>query len=142
MDLGRTFSRPRSASWLGVEPRAPTGILLLIHCTARTPAADTLVTREVSALLERRARMAEPPVSLAVSEAVALGIAHRFSGPTATGQVMAYFVRTGCIDSNELIQAARFEQGYASPEGHAALHCLIGWARSREHRSSPSSLRA
>lgn len=83
--------------------------------------------------------MASPPVSMVVSDAVALGIAARFRGPTATGQVMDYFLRTGVIDTEELIQAARFEQDYASPEGHAALYCLIGWARSREHRSQAAN---
>ena len=107
---------------------------MLIRCTATTPPNDTTVAREVSSVLARRAAMDHPPPSLTVSDAVALGIAALFRGPTATGQVMDYFVRTGSIDSDELVQAARFEQGYASPEGHAALYCLIGWARSRAAR--------
>lgn len=102
------------------------------------PANDSLVAREVSAVLERRAAMDAPPVTVAVADAVALGIAAQFRSPTATGQVMDYFVRTGVIDSDELIQAAQFEQGYATPEGHAALYCLIGWARCRVHRGAPS----
>jgi hypothetical protein len=28
------------------------------------------------------------------------------------------------------------EQGYASAEGHGALHCLIGWVRTQVHKSS------
>jgi hypothetical protein len=64
-----------------------------------------------------------------------LGIADIFRGPTATGQVMDYFVRTRVIDSRELTQAARFEQDYASPEGHAALYCLIGWVCARSSRA-------
>ena len=107
---------------------------MIVRCAARTAANDTKVAREVSAVLQRRAAMADPPVTLAVSDAVALGIAAQFRSPTATGQVMDYFLRTGAIDSDELIQAAQFEQGYASPEGHAALYCLIGWARGRAAR--------
>jgi hypothetical protein len=107
---------------------------LIIQCTARTPASDSQVAREVSLTLERRASMDHPPTSLAVSDTVALGIAAQFGSPTATGQVLDYFLRTGSIDSDELIQAARFEQDYATPEGHAALYCLIGWARSRAAR--------
>jgi len=45
--------------------------------------------------------------------------------------VLDRFHRTGSADADELMEAARFEQGYASPEGHAALYCLIGWVRSR-----------
>jgi hypothetical protein len=52
---------------------------------------------------------------------------------------MDHFLRTGSIDSDELIRAARFEQGYATAEGHAALYCLIGWARSRAARSLVAS---
>lgn len=112
---------------------------MLIRCTTTKPAPDALVAREVSATLERRAALSDPPVTLAVSDAVALGIAGLFRSPTATGQVMDYFFRTGTIDTEELIQAARFEQGYATPEGHAALYCLIGWARSKESRSHTGS---
>lgn len=75
--------------------------------------------------------MAHPPVSLAVSDAVALGIAGLFRGPTPSGRVMDRFCVIRSADSDDLIHAAEFEQGYASPEGHAALHCLIGWVRSR-----------
>lgn len=38
------------------------------------------------------------------------------------------------IDSDELVDAARFEQGFASPEGYAALRCLILWAHGRTSR--------
>jgi hypothetical protein len=110
---------------------------MIISCRTATPAPEPLVAREVTAVLERRAAMAAPPLSLTVSDAVALGIAGRFRGPTASGQVMDCFFRTGSIDSDDLVQAARFEQGYATPEGHAALYCLIGWARSRAHRGAP-----
>jgi hypothetical protein len=47
--------------------------------------------------------------------------------------VLDRFYRHGTIDSAELVEAARTEQGYASPEGHAALYCLIGWVRARVH---------
>lgn len=107
---------------------------VIVRSAAGRPADDSQVAREVSATLERRAAMSNPPATLAVSDAVALGIAAQFRSPTATGEVMDYFFRTGVIDSEELIQAARFEQGYASAEGHAALYCLIGWARSRAAR--------
>jgi hypothetical protein len=107
---------------------------LLITCTASSPASDSLVAREVTAVLTRRAALDDPPDSIAVSDAVALGIAAQYRSPTATGQVMDYLVRTGRIDSDELVQAARFEQGYATPEGHAALYCLVIWARSRALR--------
>jgi hypothetical protein len=49
--------------------------------------------------------------------AVALGIAGVFSGPTDSGQVMDRLVRTGVADAETLIEAARFERGYAPPEG-------------------------
>jgi hypothetical protein len=114
---------------------------LLIRCTAGSPAPDSLVAREVTAVLARRAAMDNPPDSIAVSDAVALGIAASYRSPTATGQVMNYFMRTGRIDSDELIQAARFEQGYATPEGHAALYCLVIWARSRALRGDPEPSR-
>jgi hypothetical protein len=113
--------------------------IVIVRSAAPTPADDSQIAREVSATLERRAAMNNPPVSMAVSDAVALGVAAQFRSPTATGQVMDRFVRTGSIDDDELIQAARFEQGYASPEGHAALYCLIGWARGRAHRSASVS---
>jgi hypothetical protein len=109
---------------------------VIIRCTASTPAPDFQVAAEVSAVLERRAAMAHPPVSVAISDAVARGIAGVFAGPTESGRVMENLYRTGSADSDELIDAARFEQGFASAEGHAALHCLIGWVRSRVHRSA------
>lgn len=109
---------------------------MLIRSAAKRAATEGQVAREVSLLLERRAAMTAPPVTAAVSDAVALGIAALFRGPTTTGQVLDGFLRTGSADSDELIEAARFEQGYASPEGHAALYCLIGWVRSRCSRAA------
>lgn len=109
-------------------------MIVLVRSHARTPASDLQVAQEVSSILQRRAALDHPPASLAISDAVALGIAAQFRSPTATGKVMEYFLHSGAIDSRELIQAAQFEQDYASPEGHAALYCLIGWARSRAAR--------
>lgn len=85
-------------------------------------------------LLGRRSEMKHPPASLAVSDSVALGIANIFSSASQTGQVLEKFVRTGSADSKELIAAAEFEQGYASPEGYAALYSLILWVRAQVHR--------
>jgi hypothetical protein len=89
---------------------------------------------EVQTVLGRRSEMKHAPVSLAVSDSVALGIAHVFSSTSQTGQVFERFVRTGSVDSNELLAAAKFEQGYASPEGYAALYCLTLWVKAQVHR--------
>jgi hypothetical protein len=78
--------------------------------------------------------MKHAPVTVAVSDAVALGIAALFSSRTESGQVLERFSRHGVVDSAELLEAATFEQGYASPEGHAALYCLIGWVRAQRYR--------
>ena len=105
---------------------------MIIHCRAVTPAAEGQVAaREVSALLAKRAALADPPASLVVSDVVALGIAELFRSSTPSGQVMDRFCRTGSIDSADLVEAARFEQDYAAAEGHAALYCLVLWARSK-----------
>jgi hypothetical protein len=104
---------------------------VIITCRGISPANELHVAREVSSILDRRAALARPPRSLTVSGAVALGIADIFRGPTPSGQVMDGFVRRGAADSDELIAAARFEQDYSSPEGHAALYCLIGWVNNR-----------
>jgi hypothetical protein len=89
---------------------------------------------EVQTVLGRRSEMKHPPVSLTVSDAVALGIANVFASASSTGQVLERFVRTGSADSNELIEAAKFEQGYASAEGYAALYCLVGWVKAQVYR--------
>lgn len=107
---------------------------MIVQSSVRTPVTDTQIAAAVSATLDKRAAMSRPPVSVAVSDAVAIGIAGIFSSPTPSGQVLERFHVTGAADSNELIEAARFEQGYASPEGHAALYCLIGWVQSRAAR--------
>lgn len=101
-----------------------------------TPANELHVAREVSSVIDRRAAATDSPITLTVSDAVALGIAGLFAGPTHSGQVMDRLYRDGAADAEQLIDAARFEQGYATPEGHAALHCLIGWARSRTQRAA------
>lgn len=102
--------------------------------THATPAPDAQIVAEMSTVLERRGALKHPPVTMTVSDAVALGIAGLFAGETPSGEVLARFHRTGTVDSTELIDAATSEQGFASPEGHAALYCLIGWVRGRQHR--------
>ena len=109
---------------------------MIVSCRTSRAADDMAVAAEVSSVLERRGALKHPPVPLAVSDAVAPGIAALFSSPTSSGQVLARFHRNGSIDSAELLEAARTEQGYASAEGHAALYCLIGWVHSRVHRNS------
>jgi hypothetical protein len=88
---------------------------------------------EVVQVLDRRGALKHPPVSLAVSDPVALAIAGVFRSSTPSGQVLDRFFRQGSADSQELIQAAQAEQGYASAEGHAALYCLIGWVHAQVH---------
>ena len=88
---------------------------------------------EMQQVLDRRGSMKHASVTVAVSDAVALGIAAIFSSPTDSGQVMERFYRRGAIDSADLLEAVAFEQGYASAEGHAALHCLAGWVRAQVH---------
>ena len=104
---------------------------MIINCRSRVPAPEDQIPAEVSQVLERRAALKHPPVSMAVSDPVALAIAGLFSSPTPSGEVLGRFYRHGTIDSAELLEAARTEQGYASPEGHAALYCLIGWVQAR-----------
>jgi hypothetical protein len=107
---------------------------MIISSMATTPAADGTISAAVAEVLDRRAAMLYPPASLAISDAVALGIAAQFSSGTPSGRVLERLYRTGAADSAELIEAARLEQGFASPEGHAALYCFIGWVRSRVQR--------
>jgi hypothetical protein len=110
---------------------------MIVTSRAHSPAADLVVAAEVSHVLEQRAARKHPPVSMAVSDAVALGIAGIFRSETTSGRVLGRFYRSGAIDSAELLEAARTEQGFASPEGHAALYCLIGWVHSRVHHLQP-----
>jgi hypothetical protein len=103
--------------------------------TARgVPATDAQVHSEVAHLLDRRAAMKHPPLSLTISDSVALGIARLFRSTSLSGEVLDRFAAGGSVDSDELVEAARFEQGYASPEGYAALRCLVLWVHNKEHR--------
>lgn len=113
---------------------------MLISCRATSPAGDTQIMSEIQQVLERRSALTRAPVTLAISDAVALGIASVLRSPTSAGQVLADFARTGSVDSDELIEAAESEQAYASAEGGAALYCLVVWARSKVFQG-PSSLR-
>ena len=107
---------------------------MIVKARIGSPAADGQVAAEVAQVLDRRGALAHPPVSLAVSDAVA--IAGIFRNAAQSGQVLDRFYRTGSADSAELIEAAQLEQVFASPEGHAALYCLIGWVRARVHASA------
>jgi hypothetical protein len=107
---------------------------LIITCRATTPTPAAQIATSVTDILGRRAAVMYPPTTLAISDAVALGIAGQFSSPTPSGLVLERFCRTGTGDSGELIEAARTEQGFASAEGHAALYCFIGWVRNRVQR--------
>jgi hypothetical protein len=107
--------------------------LVIVSCRTTVPASDLVVAAEVSRILEKRSALKNPPVSLAVSDAVALGIAGIMRSKTDSGRVLDRFFRRGSIDSADLLAAARAEQGFASPEGHAALYCLIGWVHSQVH---------
>jgi hypothetical protein len=107
---------------------------VIISCRSTSPAPDGQIAAEISQVLEKRAALKHPPVSMAVSDAVALGIAGVFSSPTPSGQVLSRLYRHGAVDSDALLEAARVEQGYASPEGHAALYCLIGWVQAQVYR--------
>jgi hypothetical protein len=109
---------------------------VIITCRATAPASDSEVVANMSEVLDRRAALPHPAVTLTVSDAVALGIAGLLRSETSSGRVLDRFFRTGSIDSTELIEAARVEQGYATAEAHAALHCLIGWVHGRMHRQS------
>lgn len=109
---------------------------MFIQCRAKAPASDLTVLSEVSGVLDARAAVARAPVTVAVSDRVALGIAVMLSSPTPTGQVLDRFARTGTADSAELLDAIGVEQGFASAEGHAALHCLAGWVRKQLYNAS------
>ena len=105
-----------------------------IICRATVPATESQMTASIHQVLDRRGSMTHPPVGLAVSDPVALGIAGLFTSPTESGQVLERFYRGGEVDSAELLQAVTFEKGYASAEGHAALHCLAGWVAAKVHK--------
>jgi hypothetical protein len=109
---------------------------LIITSRTRTPAAELQVAAAVADVLHRRAALEQPPATLTISDAVALGVAGLFRSPAPSGQVLDRFYRTGASDADELVEAAKTEQGFASPEGHAALYCLIGWVHGRQHRQA------
>jgi hypothetical protein len=109
---------------------------MIVKARIASPAADGQVAAEVAQVLDRRGALKHPPVSLAVSDAVALAIAGIFRNAAQSGQVLDRFYRTGSADSTELIEAAQVEQVFASPEGHAALYCLVGWVRAQVHARS------
>jgi hypothetical protein len=111
---------------------------VIVKCKKTAAASDLHVVTEAAGLLDRRAALKHPPVTLAITDAVALGVAGIFRSPTPSGQVLERFYRSGSIDSTELIEAARVEQGYASAEGHAALYCLIGWVHAQLHTQRES----
>jgi hypothetical protein len=114
-----------------------------VNITAHgVPATDAQVYSEVAQLLDRRAAMKHPPYSLTVSDSVALGIGRLFRSRSLSGEVLDRFAAGGSVDSDELIAAARFEQGYASAEGFAALRCLVLWVRHRTHRTEQRRSRA
>ena len=94
------------------------------------------VARSVTSVLHERGLLSNPPITLTISDSVALGIVDLFRSPTPSGLVFDRFRRTGVIDSEQLVEAARTEQQYASPEGHAALYCLVGWAQARVYAAS------
>ncbi len=110
---------------------------MIIRSKAAGAASPLTVMSEVSEVLDSRSAAGRPSVTTAVSDRVALGIADMFRSPTPSGQVLERFARTGTADSVELLAAARAEQGFASAEGHAALHCLIGWVRKQLHYAGP-----
>jgi hypothetical protein len=107
---------------------------VIVTSRATAPAADVQLMAEVAEILDRRGALKHPPVSLAVSDAVALAIAGLFRSASLSGAVLDRFYRTGAADSDELLQAIEIEQTFASPEGHAALYCLATWVRAQVHR--------
>jgi hypothetical protein len=113
------------------------GAAVIVSSRASAPAADVQVAAEVAGVLERRGAMKHPPVTLAVSDAVALAIAGLFRSESISGRTLDHFHRTGSADSDQLLHAVEIEQAFASPEGHAALHCLRGWVRAQIHRRTP-----
>ena len=106
---------------------------VIVRCRAKGAAPAQQVLTEIGRVLDRRSTYEHPPVTIHVSDAVALAIATSFAGATPSGLVMERFSRRRMGDDDALIAAARTEQGFATPEGHAALHCLIGWVQGRRY---------
>lgn len=109
---------------------------MIVQCWAKAPASDLTVLADTAEILAARSAMERAPVTLAVSDRVALGIATMFRSATPSGQVLDRFSRTGTADSAELLEAVRTEQGYATAEAHAVLHCLAGWVRKQVYLAS------
>ena len=105
-------------------------------------ATGAQVSSESARLPDRRAGMKPPPFSLTVSDSVALGIARVFRSTSLSGEVLDRFAAGRSVDSDELVEAARFEQGYASAEGYAALRCLVLWVHHRTHRAEQRASQA
>src|SRR5215217_3210663 len=77
---------------------------VIVSCRTTVPAGELVVAAEVARILEKRAALKHPPVSLAVSDAVALGIAGIFRSRTEFGRVLERFFRHGSIDSAQLLE--------------------------------------
>jgi hypothetical protein len=99
---------------------------MIVSSRAHSPAADLVVAAEVSQVLEQRGARMHPPVSLAVSDSVALGIAGIFRSETPSGRVMGRFYRTGAIDSAEL--SRRPARSRASPHPRGTPRCTASSA--------------
>jgi hypothetical protein len=129
------FTRCARTPTIDVESVSAQGEGDRVNVKARigSPAVDGQIAAEVAQVLDRRGSLKHPPVSLAVSDAVAIAIAGLFKNSSQSGQVLDRFYRTGLADHAELIEAVKVEQVFASPEGHAALYCLIGWVRAQVH---------
>jgi hypothetical protein len=109
---------------------------VIVSSRSSSPAADVQLNSEVAEILDRRGALKHPPVTLAVSDAVALAIAGLFRSDSISGRVLDRFYRSGAAESDELLHAIEIEQTFASPEGHAALYCLALWVRAQIHRRS------
>ena len=72
---------------------------MIVRARLGAPAADDQMVAEVSQVLDRRGALKHPPVSLAVSDPVALAIAGVFRSSTPSGQVLERFFRQGSADS-------------------------------------------
>lgn len=106
---------------------------MLVRSRTPTPATESQRATDVSATLERRAAMSNPPGSIAVPPAAAVAIAGLFHRPTPSARRWTAFTSPARPTARSSSRAARVEQGYASPEGYAALYCLIVWVNSRLH---------
>ena len=105
---------------------------MIVSRRATTRAREGRIATAARDILERRAATMYPSTSLAVSDAVAFGIAGPFSSSTPSGRVFERLYRTGSADSDELLEAARAEQVFAPPQGTRSTRNLgPGWRRAR-----------